>query len=87
MPRNVGGTQTHRAIEEATNLLLSSPRPVPKIILIATDGSPDDSLSANIQFGIARSQDIIIYAIGIGNDISISTLQSWTDDNKVSVKM
>nr|XP_023689318.1 collagen alpha-1(XXI) chain-like [Paramormyrops kingsleyae] len=73
-----GNTQTGRAIKFATDHVFPSSRRTQavknRIAIVVTDGkSQDDVVDASVE---ARAQNIILFAVGVGNEITNSELVS-----------
>ncbi|XP_035269109.1 collagen alpha-1(XXI) chain [Anguilla anguilla] len=73
-----GNTQTGRAIRFATDHVFPSTRrsltAKNRIAVVVTDGkSQDDVVDASVE---AKAQDIILFAVGVGNEITSSELVS-----------
>lgn len=66
-----GGTETGKAIQFAREEMFkksNGARPnVPHIIMVITDGMSQNQANTALQASIARSQNIAMFAIGVGN--------------------
>ncbi|XP_030630507.1 collagen alpha-1(XXI) chain [Chanos chanos] len=78
-----GKTQTGRAIKFATDHVFSMPNYTTKparnrIAVVLTDGrSQDDVVDATME---AKAQNIVLFAVGVGNEITNSELVSMAND-------
>ncbi|XP_031625312.1 uncharacterized protein LOC116341994 [Contarinia nasturtii] len=76
-----GGTKTNLGIEEGCTILQMAVNDtgIPKIMVIFTDGQPDDAHLATSAAEHAKQSNITIFAIGIGSNIvedNLNTLAS-----------
>jgi Ca-activated chloride channel family protein len=71
-----GGTDTTQAFQTAQTALTDSNPGSKKILIIFTDGLPNDPTTANAAATAVRAAGIEIYAIGLGTTNSI-TLNNW----------
>ena len=64
-PKDSGGTNMAGAIQRSTSLLLGSSAPT-QVIILATDGSPNNSSNATMAANDAKNSGILLAPIGIG---------------------
>jgi len=69
-----GGTATHRAISQATDLLDNSTA-ITKIIFLATDGAPDSQSATNDAAKATKSKGITLIPVGVGSGVKIEHLE------------
>ncbi|XP_035685837.1 collagen alpha-1(XII) chain-like isoform X3 [Branchiostoma floridae] len=79
MARQGGGTRTGRALEFARLMAAWRPAPVPRIMIVLTDGQSFDSVVASAQ-ALAADQ-VTVFAIGVGS-FDHSELLQITNNNQ-----
>ena len=71
-----GKTNTGGALERArTKLFAEARQGVPKIILVVTDGESTDSQKLQSEIALLKEQGVVMYAVGVGDQINQDELR------------